>query len=237
MTAQESGAENGPTVSVIVPALNEAGEINDLIDHVRMLESGRSAEIIVVDGDPAGGTIKAVRDGSVRRFTAEKGRARQMNFGAEKAQGDILLFLHADTLLPPSALTQTASVLDNERFVAGAFDLAFRTTRRIFRLTERYVFFRTRLTRIPFGDQAIFIRRGYFNALGGFRDIPIMEDVDLMKRIRKGGGRIVIIPEKVMTSPRRYEKEGVLSCTFRNWMLQFLFMLGVSPERLARWYR
>jgi hypothetical protein len=125
----------------------------------------------------------------------------------------------------------------DERFVAGAFDLGFDTKRSIFRVTESYVFFRTRLTRVPFGDQAIFIRSDYFRHLGGYREVPIMEDVDLMKRIRRKGGRIRIIPEKVSTSPRRYEREGVLACTFRNWALQMLFALGVSPERLAKRYR
>ncbi|HSB33046.1 MAG TPA: glycosyl transferase family 2, partial [Nitrospirota bacterium] len=94
-----------------------------------------------------------------------------------------------------------------------------------------------RLTRVPFGDQAIFIRSDYFRHLGGYREVPIMEDVDLMKRIRRKGGRIRIIPEKVSTSARRYEREGVLACTFRNWALQMLFALGVSPERLAKRYR
>jgi GT2 family glycosyltransferase len=95
---------------------------------------------------------------------------------------------------------------------------------------------RTRLTRIPFGDQAIFIRREYFERLGGFRDIPIMEDVELMARIRKRGDRIAVIPEKVRTSARRWEREGILSCTMRNWMLQAAYAFGVPPERLAKWY-
>jgi hypothetical protein len=107
----------------------------------------------------------------------------------------------------------------------------------MFRVTEKYVFFRTRLTRIPFGDQAIFMRRSFFDELGGYRDIPVMEDVEIMKRIRKRGDNIIIIPQQVMTSARRYEEEGIVSCTLRNWMLQILYALGVSPERLERFYR
>ena len=93
------------------------------------------------------------------------------------------------------------------------------------------------LRRIPFGDQAIFVRKAYFEKVGGYAEIPLMEDVELMRRIRKRGDRICIIPEKVLTSPRRYEQEGILYCTFRNWALQLCYQAGVSPERLAKWYR
>ena len=100
-----------------------------------------------------------------------------------------------------------------------------------------YVFLRTRLTKVPFGDQAIFMRKEYFAGINGYRDIPIMEDVELMKRVKKRGDRIVIISKKVMTSPRRYEQEGILYCTLRNWMVQLLYAFGASPERLVKWYR
>lgn len=191
----------------------------------------------MADGDPAGSTVHAVSDGSVRRVISERGRAIQMNRGAEAASGEILLFLHADTFLPRNALALIREAVKDSRIVAGAFDLGFDTKRKIFRITEKYVYLRTRLTHVPFGDQAIFIRRDYFKQLGGYREIPIMEDVDLMKRIRKRGDRVSIIPVKVSTSSRRYEQEGVLSCTFRNWLLQALFAMGVSPERLAKRYR
>jgi hypothetical protein len=127
--------------------------------------------------------------------------------------------------------------LADGRHVGGAFDLGFETDRKIYTITEQYVALRTRLTRVPFGDQAIFIRKAYFHRIGGFRNIPIMEDVELMTRIRKQGGRVRIIPEKVRTSPRRYEREGILYATIRNLSLQMLYALGVSPERLAKWYR
>ena len=160
-----------------------------------------------------------------------------MNHGASLARGEILLFLHADTLLPQQALTRIAVALADARLAAGAFDLGFDTSRRIFRLTEKYVALRTRLTRIPFGDQAIFVRRAYFQTIGGYAEIPLMEDVELMRRIKRRGDRICIIPLKVLTSPRRYEQEGLLYCTLRNWALQLCYRAGVSPEKLARWYR
>jgi rSAM/selenodomain-associated transferase 2 len=224
-------------VSIILPVLNEAEHINGVIEHLRALDPDHCSEIIVIDGDPQGSTIHAIQDEGVHPLISGEGRARQMNRGAAAASGDFLLFLHADTRLPRDAFATLISAMRNERFVAGAFDLGFNTKRWIFRITEHYVFFRTRLTKIPFGDQALFVRREYFSTIGGFHEIPIMEDVELMKRIRKKGDRIVIIPNKVMTSPRRYEREGILYCTFRNWTLQLLYALGASPERLVKWYR
>jgi rSAM/selenodomain-associated transferase 2 len=226
-----------PALSLIIPVWGEAKSINENIKQVRELDAGGIAEIIAVDGDPGGSTISAIRDEGVRTAIAQKGRARQMNHGAALANGDVLLFLHADTLLPSNAFALIRAAMNDKRFVGGAFDLGFDTSRKIFKITESYVFLRTRLTRIPFGDQAIFMRRDFFEKIGGYRDIPIMEDVELMKRIRKRADPICIIPAKVRTSVRRYEREGVLRCTLRNWLVQVSYALGMSPERLERWYR
>ncbi len=238
MTEQDAdGTGVRPIISVVMPVLHEEAGINSVISHLRELGPRDSFEIIVVDGDPGGGTVRAIADTAVRTLSAEQGRARQMNRGAGIARGDVLLFLHADTRLPPGALSLIHVALCDSRVVAGAFDLGIDTDRGIFRITEKYVFLRTRLTRVPFGDQAIFIRKGYFDRIGGYREIPIMEDVELMTRIRKGGGQIRVIPAKVRTSPRRYYREGIVYGTLRNWLLQILYALGVPPERLARWYR
>ncbi len=225
-----------PTVSVILPVLHESAGINDMIARVRAQTNGERIEIIVVDGDPQGSTINAIADTAVIKITSERGRASQMNRGAALARGNILLFLHADTLLPSNVFSLIREAMNNRAYIAGAFDLGFATNRTIFRVTEKYVYFRTRLTRVPFGDQAIFIRREYFENIGRFKEIPIMEDVELMKRIRKSGGKVIIIPEKVLTSTRRYEREGVVYCTLRNWIIQIFHALGVPPERLAKWY-
>jgi rSAM/selenodomain-associated transferase 2 len=226
-----------PAISLIIPVLNEAKNISEIIQHIRALDSERFVEIIVVDGDPQGSTINSIKNEDVRTAISQKGRARQMNRGAALATGDILLFLHADTYLPLNAFFLIRAAMNDKAVVGGAFDLGFISQRRVFRITERYAFLRTRLTKIPFGDQAIFIRHEFFNKIGGYRDLPIMEDVDLMKRIRMRGDRICIIHEKVRTSARRYEREGIVYATIRNWMLQLLTALGVSPERLIRWYR
>lgn len=235
--ADPEGKTRAPAISIILPVLNEADGINEIISHLRALDPESHSEIIVVDADPKGSTISAINDGAVHKIMSEQGRARQMNRGAQIASGDVLLFLHADTVLPPNASPLIREYMNGNLFVAGAFDLGFNTRRKIFRITEMYVFLRTRLTKVPFGDQAIFVRRRYFENIGGYQDIPIMEDVELMKRIRRLGGRICIIPVKVSTSPRRYEQEGILFCMLRNWALQLLYTFGVSPERLAKLYK
>ncbi len=230
-------ANISPELSVIIPVLDEAGIINRTITRLRQTDPRLNIEIIVVDGDPRGTTIPAIEDGTVRTTTAPRGRAVQMNCGAALATGDILLFLHADTALPPRAFSLILAAMNDSRIVAGAFDLGFEADRSLFRIAEGYVFLRARLTRVPFGDQAIFIRKDYFNRIGGFGPIPIMEDVELMKRIRKRGDRICIIPVKVRTSARRYVREGIVYGMLRNWLLRILYALGVPPERLVKWYR
>lgn len=230
-------SNKNPEISVIIPVLNEGRGINDLIAHLRSQAALDAVEIIVVDGDPAGSTLKAISHPGIITAVAETGRGSQMNCGAIRATGDILLFLHADTFLPLNAFASIRKCMEKAGHVGGAFDLGIDTEQLIFRVTERYVAWRTRLMRIPFGDQAIFILREYFERIGGYRHIPIMEDVDLMRRIRQRGDAICVIPEKVRTSPRRWEKDGVVFGTLRNWALQALYCCGVSPNRLARFYR
>lgn len=225
------------SISVIVPVLHETEGINRIVAHLRALPADSDPEIVVVDGDPGGSTIKAIERDDVVTATSPPGRANQMNHGASLATGDILLFLHADTFLPVNAFELVTNCMNDGRYAGGAFGLGFLTERRVFRLTECYVALRTRLTRIPFGDQGIFLRREYFGRIGGYRPIHVMEDVELMGRIRKRGDRIRILPEKVMTSPRRWEREGLIYATLRNWTLQLLFLLGVPPERLSKFYR
>jgi rSAM/selenodomain-associated transferase 2 len=222
--------------SVIIPVLNEPLIINQTVEHVYDLGSAFEVEVIVVDGDAEGRTIKEIKNWDVIKSVSPKGRGRQMNRGASLAHGDILLFLHTDTELPEDALTVISSTMDKARCVGGSFDLGIKSERFIFRLIEQVVRVRTRVTRIPYGDQAIFIRRDVFENMKGFGEIPLMEDVDLMKRIKKSGCRICIIPQKVKTSPRRWEREGVLYCTLRNRMLISLYHLGVDPEKLVKFY-
>lgn len=228
-----------PRFSIIVPVFNEGASINQLIEHARALAggSGLSAEIIVVDGDPGGKTIASIGDREVVTTLGIKGRGSQMNAGAALAKGEILLFLHADTKLPDDALPLIDAACGRSASVAGAFDLAIDSQRPVFRLIEKTASLRSRLTRIPYGDQAFFFDADYFRRLGAFAGIPLMEDVEIMRRIKKRGDRIVFIDRPARTSARRWEKEGIMKCTVRNWCLISLYLFGVSPGRLVRFYQ
>jgi len=223
--------------SIIIPVLNEAPLINGIIDHLHSLEGDEVKEIIIVDGDPEGLTLKAISHDDVRQLKSSRGRWIQMNEGAKNAKGNMLLFLHADTELPLDAMRLIATAMKDKRYVAGAFNLGIKSERFVFRVIESAVSLRSRITRIPFGDQAIFVRKNYFDEIGGYKDLPIMEDVEIMERIKKRGDKIFIIPQKVHTSSRRWEQEGILHCTLRNWFLQILYLLRISPHRLSQFYR
>lgn len=227
------------TISVIIPVYREEAAISDVIHSLRANACAqRIMEIIVVDGSPGGETISALpeRDAGVKGILSSKGRGIQMNAGAAIASGDVLLFLHADTELPEGGLTEVVRSMKNEQFVGGAFSLALGGKGLWFRIIERVASLRSRLTRIPYGDQAIFIRRDHFSAMGGYREWPIMEDVDLMRRLKREGAKINLLKSQARSSTRRWEKEGVAACTLRNWAIMGLYLLGVSPKKLARWY-
>jgi rSAM/selenodomain-associated transferase 2 len=223
-------------ISIVIPVFREQDLINEAIGSIRAMPSGRATEIIVADGGADRETLDAIRDNEVKRIAAGRGRGRQMNVGAAAASGDVLLFLHVDTRLPSDGLERIAALMDDARYPAGAFDLGISASGLSYRIIERVASRRSRLTGIPYGDQAIFVRRNYFIKIGGYRDLPIMEDVDLMRRIRKDGGMLCFVGERVMTSARRWQKEGIVRCTCRNWTIMLLYLSGVSPKRLARWY-
>lgn len=127
--------------------------------------------------------------------------------------------------------------MKNIACIGGAFDLGIESDRFAFRIIEIMGSLRSRLTRLPYGDQAIFIRADFFRKIGGFKEIPLMEDVELMQRIKNNEAQIIILKDRVLTSPRRWEKEGIIFCTLRNWLLAILFSLGIKPEILARFYK
>lgn len=222
--------------SIITPVLNEQGQINSFVGKIKDKDFDDYFEIIIVDGDPQGGTINAITDNSVICITSTQGRGRQMNDGAAVAHGEILIFLHADTILPDNALRKISQALQDRDYVGGAFDLKIDSDRLFLKYISARASLRSRWNRIPYGDQAIFIRKKYFDQIGGYKEIPLMEDVDLMRRIKKDGKQIFILPDKVITSARRWESEGALYTTMRNQILVRLFYLGISPHRLAKYY-
>jgi rSAM/selenodomain-associated transferase 2 len=228
---------NSVQFSIIVPVFHEGERINHLIEYLNCLESDKIFEIIIVDGCQGKDTLSAIQSKEVIKILSEQGRAKQMNAGASIAKGKILIFLHADTELPIQALKRINSIIEQKEYVGGAFDLGIKSDKFIFKVIGTLSSFRSRLNRIPFGDQAIFIRREYFNQIGGYQEIPLMEEVELMRRIKKSGNKILIFYDRVMTSPRRWEKKGVIYCTLRNWTLQALYFLGIPPDKLARFYK
>lgn len=223
--------------SIIVPALHEPDRINLLVDRFNSLECSQGREIVVVDGSPEADTIEAIQCEKVIKMRSAKGRGKQMNMGASVATGEILIFLHADTQLPAGALRKIASIIQRDKCVGGAFELGIKSEKFSHRSWARLASIRCRLTRIPYGDQAIFIRRDYFMRIGGYRDIPLMEDVELMRRIKRLGDKICILPDRAMTSARRWEEEGFLYVVLRNTTLFTLYVLGISPEKLAPFYK
>jgi len=160
-----------------------------------------------------------------------------MNEGAKVATGEILLFLHADTLLPHNALKEIHAILEKETIVAGAFDLSFDTKNVFLKLIAKVASLRTRITKLPYGDQAIFIKKKTFHELKGYEDIPLMEDIHLMQKIKAQNYKIKIIEKKVITSTRKWQESGIIYTTLRNWFLQLLYFFGVHPNKLSKYYK
>jgi rSAM/selenodomain-associated transferase 2 len=193
-------------------------------------------EVIVVDGGSQDDTVQLAQSWGVKVLSAGGDRAGQMNAGALAATGDILLFLHADTCLPTGFDALVRQALNQPKAVAGAFVLRINASLLGLRLIERGVNWRSRWLQMPYGDQAIFLKTEVFHDLGGFPKLPIMEDFELMRHLRRFG-RIVIIPTPVLTSGRRWQKLGVLKTTLINQLVIVAYFLGVPPERIVRWYR
>ncbi len=235
--AAHPSPESPPTFSIIIPVLQEQSGINRVISNLMQQRAIDRAEIIMVDGDPMGGTLKAVNTSAITKLISPPGRGVQMNAGASRANGQVLLFLHADTQLPDNALLSIEQALANPGIVGGAFELGIASKRLFLKYIACRANMRTRTNRIPYGDQAIFLRKSLFDAMGGYRPLPIMEDLDLMRRIKKGKHKIKILPDRVQTSARRWEAEGALFTTLRNQLLVLLYYLRVSPHKLARLYR
>ena len=227
-------------ISVIIPVYNETDTINATINHVqemaREVADRDAVEIIVSDGGPGHETLKAIDAPTVIKVESRAGRGKQLNAGAVMAQGDILLFLHADTRLPKGAFPAIQKTMENGGS-AGAFSLAIDSPKPSLALIAWFANLRTRIERVPYGDQAQFIRAEDFHRLGGYADIPIMEDVEFFKRVRIEGLPITILPGKVMTSARRWDHEGVLRRTLSTWWLRLRYALGASPTTLVRHYR
>jgi rSAM/selenodomain-associated transferase 2 len=222
-----------PYLSIIVPTLNEAGGIAAALG--RLLPFRRESEVIVVDGGSDDGTAEVARPLADRVLTSARGRAKQMNAGAAAATGDVLLFLHADTALPDDALRLIALGLASTGRAWGRFDVTIAGTDPMLAAVSTAMNLRSRWSGIATGDQAIFVRREAFEAIGGFAEIPLMEDVEISQRLRTLS-RPLCVRSRAITSGRRWERDGVTRTIVLMWRIRFAYAMGVSPERLARRY-
>lgn len=220
-------------ISIIIPVLNEAISLGRVIQR---LADVSHLETIVVDGGSQDETVNIAKSFGVDVICTTPGRASQMNAGAAIATGDILLFLHGDTILPANFDNLIRETLEDSKVIAGAFEIKIDSQRLGVRLIERMVNLRSHFLSLPYGDQGIFITRAVFQDMGGFPNLPIMEDFELIRCLRKQG-KIAIIPAPVMTSGRRWEKLGVVKTTVINQMIVIGYFLGIPPEQLVGWYR
>jgi len=223
-------------ISVIIPVFKEEDRIKITIASLVKMKGDHPVEIIVVDGDSSGSTIRCIHEPTAILMTTGKGRAIQMNKGAAKAAGDILLFLHADTILPEKAFDKIKAVMGTGKYVAGAFNYNIESRNLFLRFIYYTSYLRSKISRITYGDQGIFIRKDYFEKIGGYPEIPIMEEVELMKKIKKNKDKIYILKDGVKTSARRYEEEGIIYGWLRNHRMRILYFFGFSPERLVKYY-
>ncbi len=219
-------------LSIIIPTLNEADTI---VDTLSALPDDSRVEIIISDGGSCDATCSLAKPRSHKLIHSESGRALQMNCGAEVASGRYLLFLHADTQLPQDFLSFLMCAEQQERDW-GFFRVSFTTNQWLLNWVARLMNIRSRMTRIATGDQAIFLSRDYWTQLGGFEPIPLMEDVELCKRLRKMSSPYVM-KQPLKTSSRRWETSGIKKTILLMWRLRLLYFLGVKPERLAKAYR
>ncbi len=215
----------------MVPTLDEEAAVRELLPDL----VGRGAQVVVSDGGSSDRTAEVAAKLGAEVVSGPAGRGAQLNRGSAAADAEILLFLHADTRLPEGALERIREALAAGS-EGGGFLMRWDSPRPIYRLGERIINRRTRLTRCPLGDQAQFCRRDVFEELGGYRDWPILEDLDFIRRLRRRG-RLAILEPPVTTSARRLERRGIPRTVATNWLIFALYLIGVSPQRLGRLYR
>ncbi len=221
-----------PSVSVIIPCLNGEAQIAKAIASA---SNAGADEIIVVDGGSTDDTVMIARQSARVVVSPKAGRAGQQNFGASLATGDVLLFLHADCRLSSDGVTELSKRLNVGDVVGGCFQQKIDASELRFRIMEAGNAWRVRLLKWAYGDQAIFVKRDVFERLNGFPSIRFMEDLFFMKKL-KSVGHVVLLNSRLIVSARRWQHQGILRQTLRNWLLISAAHMGVSPDRLARYY-
>ncbi len=235
-TLPPSGADLSgrfPALSIIVPCLNEAAILAERLDALQPLRA-RGHEIILVDGGSADATLALAAGRVDLCLRSRPGRARQQNRGARAANGRVLWFLHLDSHIPAAADAAILAAAGDGGW--GRFDVRLSGGRRVFRVIETLMNWRSRVTGICTGDQGLFVHRDAFTAVGGFPGVELMEDVALSRRLKRRAAP-VCLRERLVTSSRRWESNGVLRTVLLMWCLRLAYFFGVAPARLARWYR
>ena len=229
---RKSGLQTPPTISVIIPILNEAKILDKTLSQLHT-ELGHH-ELIIVDGGSSDNSVCiAEKYGAV--IASERGRAKQLNTGAAAATGDILLFLHADVWLEPGALAAVETAL-SAGYIGGGFRQKIDGRSILYRSIERAGDIRGKYLKVFYGDSGIFLARADFEKIGGFPDVPILEEMEFSKCLRKLGKTTLVVPH-IHLSARRWETRGIIRTTVNNWLITFLYFLRVSPERLAELYQ
>lgn len=230
-------------ISIVIPTLNESNYLADTLQSIFDAVSN-PIEIIVVDGGSVDNTVEIAMKFGVQVVLCGNGRSYQMNAGATVATGDVLVFLHGDTLVPTGfdrwvekwSNLSKSSLLKEEQSIAGAFNLKINSDRLGLRWVEWGVKVRSKFFNLPYGDQALFLKASTFHELGGFPELPIMEDFVFVRSLSKRG-KITIVPASVTTSARRWEQQGIFKTTIINQIMILGYYLGISPDRLKQWYR
>ncbi len=222
-------------LSIIIPVINESESLEAVLKPLQDLRKNQLIEIIVVDGGSQDDTLSKSKSFADKVISSQKSRSRQMNAGAECSAGDVLLFLHADTKLPQNFYTELQKFYDGKTRIWGFFPVRLSGQYWLFRVIERAINIRSRLTSVATGDQAIFVSRALFNSVGKFPKISLMEDVALSKSLRNV--KIPCVAKYfVQTSSRRWEKNGIIRTICLMWMLRLQYFLGVNPEKLVKSY-
>ena len=225
---------NPAKISVIMPVLNEAGNLRSTLEQLLLSDN---EELIIVDGGSSDDTLSVAAEFTDKVYKTETGRASVMNFGAGKAAGDLLLFLHADCILPENAFEIIREALNESTVAAGGFRLSINGPGLNFRVIETAANLRSRIAGLLYGDQGIFMRKETFIKVGGYADIPLMEDIEICGKLKKLG-KLTLADAPIKASPRRWLEEGTLHTTFRDWSIAFSYsFLKTPPEKLIKHYR
>lgn len=223
-----------PKISIIIPVINEAKVLRNSLSRINLTSD---EELIVVDGGSTDETLSIAKEFTDKVFSAQTGRASVMNYGAGKAEGEILLFLHADCVLPDQAFKIIRETLNERGIVAGGFYITIDQPGPSFRLIEYMANVRASLMSLVYGDQGMFLRKEAFDRVGGFTDMPLMEDIEISRKLSRLGS-IAFVKTPVSVSARRWLVEGPVYTTLRDWSIAFSYsFLGISPEKLIRHYK